>query len=213
MLATMPQTTYPRSDPAHPTHPPALVDSVDRAGPAALDALFAAYAAPVLRAAYRITGDAQDAEDVLQTVFMRLLRQPEAYDLVSYPAAYLKRAAVNAALDVVRSRRRRKVIPLDGGVAEMLAASGADRPGSTAGRDLDDLGELGDLRAALRSALAQLNPRAAEMFALHYFEERSNQEIAHLFDTSPNVVGVTLYRARSQLRDALGAIWGKDLHS
>src|ERR1700757_567286 len=66
----------------------------------------------VFRAAYRITGDAGDAEDVLQTVFLRLLRQEGASDIRNLPA-YLHRSAVNAALDVLRRNRDARTVSLD----------------------------------------------------------------------------------------------------
>src|SRR5262249_21305741 len=72
----------------------------------------------VYRTAFRITGNAQDAEDVLQTLFLRLIRRewlpaPQG----SWPP-YLHRAAVNIALDIVRARARQ--VPL--GERELMLA-------------------------------------------------------------------------------------------
>jgi RNA polymerase sigma factor (sigma-70 family) len=73
--------------------------------PPPLEALFRDHHERVFHAAYRITGDAGDAEDVLQSVFLRLLRRaPEVVGATAGP--YLHRAAVNAALDLLRGRRR-----------------------------------------------------------------------------------------------------------
>ena len=58
----------------------------------------------VFRTAYRITGNANDAEDILQSVFLRLLRQPQLPEIRSM-RAYLHRAAINAALDLLRLRK------------------------------------------------------------------------------------------------------------
>src|ERR1700704_1264901 len=60
----------------------------------------------VYRAAYRITGNSEDAEDVLQTLFLRLLRREFPPDIESNPKAYLHRAAVNIGLDIVKIRGR-----------------------------------------------------------------------------------------------------------
>ena len=62
--------------------------------PGALEALFREHHGAVYRAAYRITGNAMDAEDVLQTVFTRLLRREEQPDLSESAGSYLHRAAV-----------------------------------------------------------------------------------------------------------------------
>ena len=78
-----------------------------------LERIFRENHALVFRAAYRITANAGDAEDVLQTVFLRMLkREPDAEPVGNMPS-FLHRAAVNAALDLVRSRQNIRNIPLD----------------------------------------------------------------------------------------------------
>ncbi len=79
----------------------------------ALESIFREYHGQVFSAAYRVTGSSQDAEDVLQTVFLRLLKRQSELDLEPSPGAYLHRAAVNASLDLMRSRSRTKSVPLD----------------------------------------------------------------------------------------------------
>ncbi len=64
--------------------------------PGELEILFRAHHGRVFRTAQRITGSAADAEDVLQTVFLRLVKGHETYDLSQNPEAYLSRAAINA---------------------------------------------------------------------------------------------------------------------
>jgi len=83
---------------------PGLIDGVER--------LFRAYHGLVFRAAYRITGNATDAEDVLQTVFLRLIGRDGSAPPVENSEKYLRRAAINAALDVVRARRVAETVPL-----------------------------------------------------------------------------------------------------
>ncbi len=58
----------------------------------------------VFRAALRVTGNPADAEDVLQTVFLRLLARGGDAEAAPLPAAYFRRAAVNAAVDLLRRR-------------------------------------------------------------------------------------------------------------
>src|SRR5678816_2980237 len=60
----------------------------------------------VYRVAYRITGSNEDAEDVLQTLFLRLLRREILPDMDRNPKAYMHRAAINIALDIVKVRAR-----------------------------------------------------------------------------------------------------------
>jgi len=154
----------------------------------ALAQLFTEHYAKVFRAAQRITGNPADAEDVLQTVFVRLLRRQESAPLGADAAGYFYRSAVHAALDVVRARQRAGWAPLE-------PAPERDR-------------ENAQLRRALRLALARLSPRAAEMFALRYFEGLGNREIAELLGTSQGVVAVLLHRTRHRLRKELSILMG-----
>src|SRR5438552_17231008 len=77
-----------------------------------LEATFRAHHAMVFRAAYRVTGNAGDAEDVLQTVFLRLVkRDPDADPIVNLPS-FLHRTAANAAQELVRAKKYISNIPL-----------------------------------------------------------------------------------------------------
>jgi RNA polymerase sigma-70 factor (ECF subfamily) len=162
--------------------------------PGDLEGTFRAHHAEMLQAAYRITGSAQDAEDVLQTVFLRLIRREAPIVLQSDEGSYLRRAAVNSALDLVRSRRRATVIPFDQAAVDRSAGNGEARGGSLA----DD-----ELRAWLRGKLAEMSPMAAQAFALRYFEEFTNPEIADMLGTSQNSVAVILHRTRRRLAEEL----------
>ena len=137
--------------------------------PGNLEEIFQAHHARVFRAAYRITGNPSDAEDVLQTVFLRLMRQDWSAERVSSIESYLHRAAVNAALDVVRARQDARKVALDD-IAPVLRGDTRLQP--------DRRQAAGELRSILRGALARLSPKAAEMFALRYFEGYGNSEIA-----------------------------------
>src|SRR6185295_10587237 len=61
----------------------------------------------VYRTSYAVTGNPEDAEDVVQTIFLRLVRREFPPDLKKNPAGYLYRAAVNASLNTIRTRQRR----------------------------------------------------------------------------------------------------------
>ena len=150
----------------------------------------------VYRAAFRITGNASDAEDVLQTLFLRLVRREWLPDPRCGWPAYLHRAAVNIALDIIRTRTRQVAL---GDSELMLEESRPDpyREHSAA-----------ELRKWFTTALAELNPIAAEMFTLRYVEGYRVQEIAKLLRTSKGTVAVTLFRTRSRLRKSMRKFLG-----
>ena len=139
----------------------------------------------VFRTAYRITGNAADAEDVLQTVFLRVVRRDESAEAIELPENYLRRAAVHAALDLVRARRTPANVELD-----RLPSSGSQP-------------DEGDLREALRRAVSELPARSAEIFTLRFFEGLTNPEIAKALGISSITVAVTLHRSRRELQNKL----------
>ncbi len=163
--------------------------------PGELETLFRANYDRVFRAAYRITGSPADAEDVLQNVFLRLVKGRETYDLSENPGAYLSRAAINASLDLMRNRGRLKSVELNEVDSEALESKFQSPEAEHADRELQTL---------IRQAVAGLGKTAGEMFALRYYEGYDNQEIAKLLGTSQMVVGVVLHRARTQLRKEIG---------
>jgi RNA polymerase sigma-70 factor (ECF subfamily) len=152
----------------------------------------------IYKAAYRITGRAEDAEDVLQTLFLRLLRRECPPDISENPKAYLHRAAVNIALDLIAVRGRNVstddlVVPLQD------PAPSAERIHS--GNEIQEW---------LRRALADLGPRAAEIFVLRHIEGYKNAEIAKIIGTSRGTIAVTLFRARFRLKKSIRTYLGEN---
>ena len=165
-----------------------------------LDLIFREHHASVFRAAYRVTGNASDAEDVLQTVFMRLLRRHPDAETVGNMEGYLRRAAVNAALDLIRSRQAAPHVPLED-VAPLLPETASLAP--------DRLYRSTEIRHWLREAVSRLSPRAAEMFALRFFEGRGNPEIAQALGTTTASVAVTLSRTRERIQQEFRSYMGE----
>lgn len=171
----------------------AAIQPVDPPAEPDMEQLFRRHSRRVLTAAYRVTGSAQDAEDVLQTVFMRLVRR-DGIRLAGDATAYLHRAAVNAALDLVRSRRAARSTPLED-LEPVLASPGGQAP--------DRVVRGGEIRDEVRKALTRLSPKSAEIFALRYFEGYDNHEIAGMLGSSRSTVAVILHRARKSVREAI----------
>jgi RNA polymerase sigma-70 factor (ECF subfamily) len=135
----------------------------------------------VFRAALRVTGNPADAEDVLQTVFLRVMAQGSDLDDVALPAAYFRRAAVNAAVDVLRRR-------------ELRAESAYDSQTHTASETPSLLKEQ------LRRALAILEREDASLFLLRHVEGLSIEELGEMFQIEKNNVSVRLHRIRHRLQ-------------
>jgi len=155
----------------------------------------------VLSAAYRVTGNPQDAEDVLQTVFMRLVRREGGSPLSDSPGSYLHRAAINASLDIVRSRHSSRTSPLDD-VEPLLAEADQKSP--------ERLQGSGEIRDEIRKALSKMSPKSAEVFILRYFEGYGNHEIARMLGASRSTINVILHRTRLKLREEIASYVGEE---
>lgn len=150
--------------------------------PAGFAALFEHHSEAVFRAALRITGNPADAEDVLQTVFLRVLSRSAQDEATGRPAAYFRRAAVNAAVDLLRRRAMHAETAYDD-----RAPHAAVEPALL-------------LKEQLRRAIATLENDDAALFVLRYVEGLSNQELADEFQLEKNNVAVRLHRIRLRLQ-------------
>ncbi|HYR76056.1 MAG TPA: sigma-70 family RNA polymerase sigma factor [Pyrinomonadaceae bacterium] len=198
--STLPEVAGPKSfaDGSASFGETPMTDSSTIAGSPTLEGFFKSHHDRVFRTAYRVTGSAADAEDVLQTVFLRLARGPESPGIGLNPQAYFTRAAINASLDLLRSRKRTNAVGIDD--VENRASLSA----FVAKQNPETHHEDRELRQLVRDAVSKLGATAGQMFALRYFEGFDNGEIARLMGTSALVVGVTLHRARARLRKEIG---------
>ena len=157
--------------------------------------LIDAHGRMVFGTAYRIVGNAEDAEDVMQDVFLKVLNDwnkklnPEN---VRDWGAYLRVTTTRRAIDQLR--RRRKVRQTSDGI-EMIEAPALLNPRNQAIQ--------GEQAGLLREALRQLPRRQAYVFTLHHIEAMSYEQIAAHTSMSVNGVGVILHRARGRLRSLL----------
>jgi RNA polymerase sigma-70 factor, ECF subfamily len=155
------------------------------ARPAEFADLYAEHYEAVFRAALRVTGNPSDAEDALQTVFLRVLARKEHEQAARHPSAYFKRAAVNAAVDLLRRRAVRGESPYDEGT-----------PGLT-------VEQPALLKEQLRRAISTLESEDATLFLLRYVEGLSNEELSEVFGLEKNNIAVRLHRIRLRLQAEL----------
>jgi RNA polymerase sigma-70 factor (ECF subfamily) len=153
--------------------------------PARFAELYDRHYEAVFRAALRVTGNPSDAEDVVQTVFLRILSRGDDEGSAPPPAAYFRRAAVNAAVDVLRRRA-------------VHAETAYDEDAPHAAVDTPLL-----LKEQLRRAVATLEGDDATMFLLRHVEGLTIEELAGVFQIDKNNVSVRLHRARLRLQAAM----------
>jgi RNA polymerase sigma factor (sigma-70 family) len=152
-----------------------------------LEELFWAHHERVIRAAYRITGNMADAEDVAQSVFIRLAGSDR--EKIANVESYLYRAAINGALDLLRRRKGELDLEAAGEVTSSSPMSSPERLLSSK-----------DLAEWLRKSLSSVSTVAAEMFILRFIEDLDNAQIARMMGTSRAVVAVRLHQVRAKLK-------------
>jgi len=163
--------------------------------PEELERIFREHSALVYRTAFGITRRPEDAEDILQSLFLRLFHCDIPADFIRNPSAYLYRSAVNATLNLVRSRRR---LVLTYEFDDLESSMGTHR-----------MNEFPAAHEYLRAALAELHPKAAETFILRYVHGYSVREIAGLLGTSSGTVAVSLFRSRARLKKSIRKYLGE----
>lgn len=181
----------PPSDPvADPTTDPQLLDRLRAGDESALEALFRATYARLVRAAEHLLGDRGRAEDVVQEVMLELWRHRERLEPGTSLLGYLHRAVRNRGLNALRHERvRRQAEP-------HLVPEG---PGPAAdGRAL-----AGDLEAAVRRAVARLPERCREVFELSRVHQLRYSEIASTMGISVKTVEAQMGKAIKLLRESL----------
>ena len=149
--------------------------------------------------ACRLTGNSNEAEDLVQETFVRACRFFHRYD-PSYPfTGWLYRIMSNAHIDMVRRRGRLKTTSIDS--TGFDGESAWDLPDDTARPDRDLMN--GQVDAALQAGLAGMNPDFRAAVVLADIEGMAYEEVAKTMGTSIGTVRSRIHRGRKQLREYL----------
>jgi RNA polymerase sigma-70 factor (sigma-E family) len=150
----------------------------------ASDALF--------RTGYLMTGDARDAEDLVQETFLRVARRWNRVRAMDHPAAYARRILINLVLrdGDRRSREKAELVP------EGAWIDAADQDAAHVLRAIDDVAEF-------RWALAQLPARQRAVLVLRYWADLPVAEVADILGCSAGTVKSTASRAAARLAETL----------
>ncbi len=155
------------------------------------EALFSKYRQVVFYGAYSVTGDKADAEDALQSLFLKLIDQGFSEDSVRDPAGYLYRAGANEARDIYRTQERRSRHYTDDDVRRMKDPATDRNRGDE------------DMRERLLDAMAKLDPEQADILLLQVERGYSDAEIADLLSKTRGAVAMALHRAKERLKELM----------
>lgn len=160
---------------------------------AALRRLFDQHYPLLLGDIYRLIPDEDTCKDLAQEVFVELWRKRSSLDIHTSLRAYLRRAAVNRALNHIKIQKR---IHLDDG--EQFANTADTSP-----RDIAQQEDQESLEQALHAAIETLPEKCRLVFSLSRFEQRSHREIAERLDISVKTIENQITKAMKILREAL----------
>lgn len=168
-----------------------LVERVRAGDTAAYDVLVTRHMKRAFSVAYRLLGQREDAEDLVQDAFMAALEKIDTFKAGRSFAPWFYRILVNRGLNTRKSRSLRRMDALPPEISD------------TSRSPLRDT-ERSELRERLETVLAMLPPRQKSIVELFELEGFSSLEIAEVLGLSDGTVRWHLHQARAKLREALG---------
>ncbi|MCS7024046.1 MAG: RNA polymerase sigma factor [Bryobacteraceae bacterium] len=181
-----------------------LIRAAQKGDAAAFEALVQAYDQAVLRLAFNLLRNEEDAFDVYQETFLRVHRNIRNFRFDCSFRSWLFRIVTNLCLDWLRKRKVRKEEPVcletEDGLVDRTSSLPADHPASDPQRKLTSQ-ELGE---RIDRALSQLTPRERMVFELRHFHGMRLRAIGEILGASEEATKNCLFRATQKMRAALG---------
>lgn len=190
--------------PADPPQDVELVERLKARDEAAVETLMVHYEARVFSLALRLTGNRQDAEEVLQDVFWQVLRHIGSFRGESKLSSWIYRITTNAALMKVRRRPGRRELPLEEALGPAMSPDGmiAEAVGDWTRLSNQEL-ERKELAQRLAAAIDELPPDYRAAFVLRDVEGLPAAEACEALGLSLPALKSRLHRARLFLRQHL----------
>jgi RNA polymerase sigma-70 factor, ECF subfamily len=189
-VAVQPDEEPPAPADASAADEAALVERVRGGDPAAFDALATAYMRRAFSVAYRLMGQREDAEDLVQESFLAVLEKIHTFQAGRAFSPWFFRILVNRGLNARKSRSLRSVDEIPEAAASSLASPERDA-------------ERAELRDGLAAAMQALPDRQRTVVRLFDLEGFSSPEIAEILGINEGTVRWHLHEARKTLRGAL----------
>ena len=173
----------------------------------AFRALVERHSHAVFRLAYRMTGNEQDAEDVVQESFLRAYRQLGRFEARANFGTWLYRIVANCSVDLLRVRQSRQ----DQSRVEGLEAVELSLAGD--GHGPDRLAESAEIGKRVEDAMRDLSPLERAAFTLRHHEGRSIQEISKMLGLGTSAAKHSVFRAVRKLRVSLAPLRAQETRS
>jgi len=183
------------------TEAAAVLDRARQGDSEAFRALVEQHSRSVFRLAFRMTGNEQDAEDVVQESFLRAYRQLGRFESRANFGTWLYRIVSNCSVDLMRSKQARhdqvRGDSLDEAAVDLPAA---DVPGP------ERMAQSAEIERRVQDALRELSPLERAAFTLRHYEGRSIEEISAALNLGTSAAKHSVFRAVKKLRIALAPL-------
>jgi RNA polymerase sigma-70 factor, ECF subfamily len=183
----------------------AAAEEARKGDPNAFRVLVERHSRAVFRLAYRMTGNQEDAEDLVQETFLRAYKQIGRFDGRAAFATWLYRICANCSLDLIRNRKTRKEQQPIGD--DEKGFNWLDRV-ATPEPCPERLTQSEQIARLLEPALEQLSEMERAAFVLRHYEGCNVEEIAKALGVQTNAAKHSVFRAVQKLRRALEPAWG-----
>jgi len=169
----------------------------------AFRALVERHSRSVFRLAYRMTGNEQDAEDVVQESFLRAYKQLGRFEARANFGTWLYRIVANCSVDLMRARQARHDQTRADSLETVVELPAADVPGP------ERLARSAEVNRRVQAALTALSPLERAAFTLRHYEGRSIDEISRTLGLGTSAAKHSVFRAVKKLRVALEPLRGE----
>jgi RNA polymerase sigma-70 factor (ECF subfamily) len=169
----------------------------------AFRALVERHSVQAFRLAYRMTGNEQDAEDVVQESFLRAYRQLGRFQSRSNFGTWLYRIVANCSVDHLRARKSRR------GETDLETLEALAKPVVASEPGPERLARSAEIKVRVHEALEDLSPLERAAFMLRHHEGRSIEEIGRALGLRTSATKNSVFRAVRKLRAALAPLRGE----
>jgi RNA polymerase sigma-70 factor (ECF subfamily) len=178
----------------------AVLDRARQGDSEAFRVLVERHSRSVFRLAFRMTGNEQDAEDVVQESFLRAYKQLGRFESRANFGTWLYRIVANCSVDLMRAKQARHDQARGESLDDAIELPAADVPGP------ERMAQSAEIERRVQRALEGLSPLERAAFTLRHYEGRSIEEISSALGLGTSAAKHSVFRAVKKLRVALAPL-------
>jgi RNA polymerase sigma-70 factor (ECF subfamily) len=164
------------------------------------------YQQKIYHLAYRMLGNIQEAEDVVQDTFLRVYTNLGKYDPAQKFSTWIYRIGTNLCIDLLRKRKRKQKISLDANLYDSESTDGYAVLPSDENEQPDHRLVLSETKRQVQEAVDSLPEQYKSIVILRYLHDMSLQEISEVLDMPVTTIKTRLHRGREYLRGKIGSL-------